>query len=327
MNDPMLQVEDLHFAFNQNGKKFEAVNGVSFSVDPGKTLVVVGESGCGKSVTATSILQLLPRKLGDITQGSIKFKGQELVGAGVDVLRDIRGNKISMIFQEPMTSLNPVFTIGKQMAEMQQEHNKISRKEADAHSIEMIKKVGMSQPEKILKSYPHELSGGMRQRIMIAMAMSCNPDLLLADEPTTALDVTIQAQVLQLMKNLQKDFGTAIIMITHDMGVVAEMADDVMVMYGGRVVEYGPVEEVFKNPLHPYTRDLLNSVPRMDKDVARLNTIEGNVPSIKDMPKGCRYSTRCKDCMANCSDADSGIIQYSENHTVRCWKYAAKEEA
>ena len=326
MSEPLLQIQNLRFAFNQNGKKFVAVDDVSFSVDTGKTLVIVGESGCGKSVTVTSILQLLPKSLGDIVGGSIRFMGQELVGADVSTLRDIRGNKISMIFQEPMTSLNPVFKIGKQMAEMQLAHKKITRKEADAHSVEMLKKVGMSLPERILETYPHQLSGGMRQRVMIAMAMSCNPLLLLADEPTTALDVTIQAQVLQLMRNLQKDTGTAIILITHDMGVVAEMADDVMVMYGGRAVEYGPVEDVFKSPRHPYTRDLLKSVPRLDMDVDRLTSIKGNVPSIKDMPPGCRYSTRCQECTEQCTKEDPGLIDFGD-HSVRCWKYTAKEEA
>lgn len=327
MGTPLLEIKDLQFTFNQNGKKYTAVDGVSFAVEEGETLVIVGESGCGKSVTATSILQLLPRSLGTITGGSIRFQGEELVGADTAVLRDIRGNKISMIFQEPMTSLNPVYTIGKQMAEMQQAHSNISRKDADIHSANMLRKVGMANPEQLLKSYPHQLSGGMRQRVMIAMAMSCDPKLLLADEPTTALDVTIQAQVLQLMRDLQKDMGTAIIMITHDMGVVAEMADDVMVMYGGRVAEHGRAETIFKDPKHPYTRDLLNSIPRMDLDVDRLNTIKGNVPSIKDMPKGCRYSTRCKECTEICREKDPGMIQLDDEHSVRCWKYAAPEEA
>lgn len=321
MSEPMLKVENLKFVFHKNGKNITAVEDVSFSIDAGTTLCVVGESGCGKSVTATSILQLMPKSLGHIEEGSIRLQGKELTGMTQKELREIRGNEISMIFQEPMTSLNPVYRIGDQMSEMIRAHAKMSKKEAWQKSIEMLGKVGISSPEYRVSEYPHELSGGMRQRVMIAMALSCNPHLLIADEPTTALDVTIQAQILQLIGELKEKFNTAVMLITHDMGVSAEVSDYVMVMYAGKVVEYDTTTNIFHHPMHPYTIGLLNSIPRLNKEQKRLDTIEGTVPSLTNMPKGCRYCTRCPECMDICREKDPGLLEV-DGRKVRCWKYA-----
>lgn len=325
MAAPLLEVNNLKVSFKVNKKITTAIEDVSFTIEEGKTLGVVGESGCGKSVTATSILQLYPKNQCIIDPGSsIKLYGEDLTKMSKDEMTKIRGNKISMIFQEPMTSLNPVYTIAYQMIEMLRVHQKISKEEALNKSIEMLAKVGIPAPEKRVKEFPHQLSGGMRQRVMIAMALSCNPALLIADEPTTALDVTIQAQILRLMEDLQKNFNTAIMLITHDMGVIAEMADYVLVMYAGKVVEYDSIRNLFKNPLHPYTKGLLNSIPRLDKNLDRLYTIEGTVPGLEEMPKGCRFCDRCPDRMKICEDKDPGLVEVGSKK-VRCWKYRDKE--
>lgn len=323
MPEPLLNIENLKVSFVIKNKKTVAVEDVNFSLDAGKIIGIVGESGCGKSVTATSILRLMPAGTCEIDPESrIVFQGKDLSKASNAEMRDVRGNKISMIFQEPMTSLNPVYTIGYQMVEMLQTHQKISKQEAMKKSIEMLEKVGIPSPEQRIKEYPHQLSGGMRQRVMIAMALSCNPQLLIADEPTTALDVTIQAQILRLMRELTHNYNTSVILITHDMGVVAEMADNVMVMYAGKDVEYGTLEQIFDHPMHPYTIGLLSSIPRLDqgKD-ERLYTIEGTVPTLDEMPKGCRFCTRCKEAMPKCWEADPGMHILKDGHKIRCWKY------
>ncbi len=321
MAEPVLQVEHLKFVFNKGKKeKITAIDDVSFKIDAGSTLCVVGESGCGKSVTATSILQLMPKSLGYIESGSIKLNGRELTSMSSKELRKIRGNKISMIFQEPMSSLNPVYRIGDQMIELIRAHRKISKAEAKKIAVEMLAKVGISSPELRVNEYPHQLSGGMRQRVMIAMALSCKPELLIADEPTTALDVTIQAQILQIINDLKKELNTAVMLITHDMGVVAEVSDYVMVMYAGQVVEYDATANVFHHPLHPYTRGLLNSIPRLDKEQDTLAMIEGTVPGLTNMPKGCRFCTRCPECMDICKERDPELVDVN-GHQVRCHKY------
>ena len=290
----LLEVKDLKTGFQTDDGLVVAVDDVDFSVEKNKTLGIVGESGCGKSVTALSIMQLLPRPAGRILGGSIRFKDRELVEATPEVMVDVRGDEIGMIFQEPMTALNPVHKIGRQINEVFLLHKKgMDKEQAREASIEVLAKVGIPSPEVRIDEYPHQLSGGMRQRIMIAMALACKPDLLIADEPTTALDVTVQAQILQLMKDLQAEMGMAIILITHDLGVIAETCEEVVVMYGGRVVEKAPVKELFANPLHAYTRGLLRSIPRLDRErKTKLPTIEGNVPSLDKMPSGCRFSTR-----------------------------------
>jgi len=305
LGEKILEVRNLATAFDTEQGRLVAVDGVSFEVEKGRTLGLVGESGCGKSVTALSIMQLLPRPMGQIVGGSIRFGDREIVGASAEVMQDIRGDEIGMIFQEPMTALNPVQRIGRQVSEVFLLHKGMNKKEAWAASVEILDKVGIPSPEIRMRDYPHQLSGGMRQRVMIAMALACKPDLLIADEPTTALDVTVQAQILMLMSDLQKEMGMAVILITHDLGVIAETCDDVVVMYAGRVVERAPVLELFAKPLHAYTKGLLNSVPRLDrKRKTVLPTIEGNVPPLDEMPAGCRFSTRAprehdKDAVMN----------------------------
>ena len=301
-----MEVRDLVTGFDTEQGHLVAVDGVSFSIDRGETLGIVGESGCGKSVTALSIMQLLPRPMGRIASGSIRFGEREIVGASSETMRDVRGDEIGMIFQEPMMALNPVQRIGKQVAEVFELHKReMAKADVLKASVEILDKVGIPSPEIRVGEYPHQLSGGMRQRVMIAMALACKPDLLIADEPTTALDVTVQAQILNLMADLQKEMGMAVILITHDLGVIAETCDEVVVMYAGRVVERAPVEELFANPLHAYTKGLLNSVPRMDRErKTKLPTIEGNVPTLNEMPTGCRFSTRAtvehdKDAVMN----------------------------
>jgi len=289
----LLKVTDLVTAFDTEGGQLTAVDGVSFEVDSGTTLGIVGESGCGKSVTAFSIAGLLPKPMGDVLSGSIQFKGRELVGAEPETMYDVRGDEIGMIFQEPMTALNPVHKIGKQVDEVFQLHKKLDKRAAREASIAILEKVGIPAPEVRVHEYPHQLSGGMRQRVMIAMALGCKPDLLIADEPTTALDVTVQAQILQLMADLQQEMGMAVIMITHDLGVIAQTCDEVVVMYAGRIVERAAAETLFANPQHAYTRGLLDSIPRLDRErKTRLPTIEGNVPSLAEMPSGCRFASR-----------------------------------
>ncbi|WP_068628134.1 ABC transporter ATP-binding protein [Cephaloticoccus primus] len=291
---PILTVKDLVTTFDTDAGRLTAVDGVSFSVRRGRTLGLVGESGCGKSVTACSIMRLLPQPMGRIASGQILFDGQDLVTAPPEHMLKVRGGQIGMIFQEPMTALNPVHTIGRQLSEVFLLHRTRDRREALALSAGILAKVGIPSPEVRLGEYPHQLSGGMRQRVVIAMALACKPAVVIADEPTTALDVTIQAQILELMQSLQREMGMAILLITHDLGVIAEMCDDIVVMYAGRIAEAGPVEEIFAAPRHPYTRGLLDSIPRLSTPrKARLNTIEGMVPGLADMPTGCRYQNRC----------------------------------
>ena len=299
-----------------------AVQEVSFNIKPGETLGVVGESGCGKSMTALSLMQLIPSPPGKITAGEIMYKGEDLLKKSPKEMRDIRGKEISMIFQEPMTSLNPVITVGKQIMEAVLTHEKMSKQEAKERALEMIKLVGIPMPEKVFASCPHQLSGGMRQRIMIAMALSCNPSLLICDEPTTALDVTIQAQILKLINKMKKELNTAVLLITHDMGVISEMADNVIVMYAGKIVEYTNVEDLFKNPLHPYTIGLKRSIPDIDSDdQEELEVIPGSVPMLYELPKGCFFAPRCKHAKEICHQERPAMMEHGENHLVRCWKY------
>ena len=315
----MLEVKDLYTSFFTPAGEVKAVNGVSFNLDEGRVLGIVGESGSGKSVTAYSILQILTHP-GRIVSGSIKFRGQELVGSGEHVMRKIRGNKISIIFQDPMTSLNPVYTIGNQLREAILLHTDRSRAEANARALEMLHLVGVNEPEKRLKQYPHELSGGMRQRVMIAMAMACEPDILIADEPTTALDVTIQAQILELMQSLQKKMGMAIIMITHDLGVIAGMCDEVIVMYAGSVCERGTADNIFYRPRHEYTKGLIRSIPNIDRDSReRLIPIAGTPIDLLRMPKGCPFAPRCEHAMKVCLDGKADEVFVGKDHIAACW--------
>jgi peptide/nickel transport system ATP-binding protein len=316
----LLEVSDLRTHFTTEDGEFAAVNGVSFAVSAGRTLAIVGESGCGKSVTALSIMGLVPNPPGRIRGGSIRFEGRELVGAPARDMQDLRGNGMAMIFQEPMTSLNPVFTIGEQIMEGLLRHRNISRAEAQTRAIAMLQKVLMPAPELRFHEHPHKLSGGMRQRAMIAMALACEPRLLIADEPTTALDVTIQAQILELMRSLQEETGTAIILITHDLGVVAEVADEVVVMYAGRVVERAPVQQLFDAPQHPYTIGLLGSIPRLDVAQTRLASINGQVPGQLQKMQGCDFAPRCPFADAHCHSAAPSLQKVGEQHESACWK-------
>ncbi len=335
MNDKnchvLLNVKNLKTHFLTDEGIARAVDDVSFTLRKGETLGLVGESGCGKTVTALSIMRLVPRPPGRIVGGEIRFADRtDLTKLPEDEMRKIRGNDISMIFQEPMTSLNPVFRIGNQIAEAVMVHQKVSKKKALDRTIEMLKLVGIPSPEKRVKDYPHQLSGGMRQRVMIAMALSCNPKLMLADEPTTALDVTIQAQILDLMNKLKKEIGTSIILITHNLGVIAEMAQNVVVMYAGVVVENADVRTLFARPLHPYTKGLLTSIPRADRDAGtkrRLNTIPGIVPNLLDLPTGCRFSDRCSYVQQVCREREPPLARPINASTtdclVRCWLHLA----
>ena len=316
--EKLLQVTDLHTSFFTPAGEVKAVNGVSFSLEKGKVLGIVGESGSGKSVTAYSILQILANP-GKIVSGSILLDGEELVGASKEIMRTIRGNRISIIFQDPMTSLNPVYTIGNQLIEAIRLHTSRNKAEAKARAIEMLELVGINEPEKRIKQYPHELSGGMRQRVMIAMALACEPDILIADEPTTALDVTIQAQILDLMKDLQKKLGMAIIMITHDLGVVAEMCDEVIVMYAGEVCERGTADEVFYSPKHEYTKGLLRSIPTVSDEDKRLEPIGGHPVDLLNMPDGCPFSPRCDAAMKVCLCHKAKEIVINGSHSSACW--------
>jgi oligopeptide/dipeptide ABC transporter ATP-binding protein len=321
MQDTILEVKNLQTHFSTDRGVVKAVDGVDFKVNRGQTLGIVGESGCGKSITSLSIMRLIATPPGKIAGGEVLFKGENLLSYSEDKMRSIRGNEISMIFQEPMTSLNPVYSVGEQIAESFRIHQKLGRKEAWDKAVEMLKLVGIPSPEKRAKQEPHELSGGMRQRVMIAMALACNPSLLIADEPTTALDVTIQAQILDLLKKLQEDFGSAIIMITHDLGVVAETCDMVAVMYAGKVVEYTDVDSLFEQPKHPYTEGLLNSIPRVDEDREELITIKGSVPSPMDMPVGCRFAPRCPYATDLCHEKLPELTALENDEQVRCWIY------
>ncbi|WP_134704067.1 ABC transporter ATP-binding protein [Ammoniphilus sp. YIM 78166] len=319
MSEKLLEISGLRTHFFTDHGEVPAVDGVDIYIKKGEVLGVVGESGCGKSVTSLSVMRLVPNPPGKIVGGSMVFKGEDLVQVTEKRMRKIRGNEIAMIFQEPMTSLNPVYSIGDQIGETVRLHRNLSKKEAKQHAVEMLRKVGIPRPEQIVNEYPHQLSGGMRQRVMIAMAMSCDPELLIADEPTTALDVTIQAQILDLMRKLNKESGAAIMMITHDLGVVAEMCDRVVVMYAGKVVEEGDVKTIFKNPKHPYTKGLIQSVPRMDDDKDRLYSIPGNVPTPGSMPKGCRFAPRCEYVVSKCSEEMPDLIELEFGHKSRCW--------
>jgi oligopeptide transport system ATP-binding protein len=319
MAEQLIQIKNLKSVFHTEDGVFTAIDGVSFSINRGEVLGVVGESGCGKSVTSLSIMRLIPDPPGKIVSGEILFEGEDLLKKGEQEMRKIRGNDISMIFQEPMTSLNPVFTCGAQIAEAIELHQGLNRKEAMVKTIEMLELVGIPLPERRVHEYPHQLSGGMRQRVMIAMALSCNPKLLIADEPTTALDATIQAQILELMKKLKREFEMAIMLITHDLGVIAEMAERVVVMYAGKVVEEADVSSLFRKPLHPYTEGLLSSIPRLDGSKERLHTIEGVVPNPLQMPKGCRFNPRCPYAMDICRLQEPPLVKVGENHLAACW--------
>ena len=319
--EPLVSVRDLHTDFTVEGKTAQAVDGVSFDIMPGEVLGLVGESGCGKSVTALSLLKLIPDPPGKIRKGSAIFRGRDLLAMDYDEMRKIRGNEIAMIFQEPMTALNPVFTIGFQMREAIQHHIGASKEEANNRAVEMLEKVGIPDARARLDNYPHQFSGGMRQRVMIAMALSLQPALLIADEPTTALDVTIQAQILDLMLEMKsQQEGASILLITHDLAVVAETCDRVVVMYGGKIQEVAPVRELFRNPLHPYTQGLLRSLPRpeLDEQQDELETIPGIVPSIFDWPPGCRFSTRCPFVEDRCRQEVPELREMGDGHWVRC---------
>ena len=314
----LLEVNDLHTSFFTPAGEVKAVNGVSFFLDHGKVLGIVGESGSGKSVTAYSIMQIL-EKTGKIVSGSIKFDGQELVGIGEQGMKKIRGNKISIIFQDPMTSLNPTYTIGHQLMEAILLHTDRDKKQARERAVEMLRLVNINEPEKRMNQYPYEFSGGMRQRIMIAMALACEPDILIADEPTTALDVTIQAQILELMQSLQKELGMAIIMITHDLGVVAQMCDEVIVMYAGSICEQGTADEIFYNPKHEYTKGLIRSIPTVDNDDQKLEPIAGTPIDLLNMPAGCPFAPRCDAAMKICLRERCHRMRINEDHLAACW--------
>ena len=328
MAEKILEIKDLETHFFSSRGVAKAVDKVSYHVNKGEILGVVGESGCGKSVTSLSILQLVASPPGKIVGGEILFDGEDLLKLSKNEMQKrIRGNRISMIFQEPMTSLNPLFTVGQQLMEPLMLHRGMDKKQAKEEAINMLKLVGIPMPERRFKQYPHSMSGGMRQRVMIAMALCCNPEVLIADEPTTALDVTIQAQILDLMKKLRDELGTSIIMITHDLGVVAEMCDRAVVMYCGSVVEEGTVDEIFKDPQHPYTQGLLASIPKLTDEHAELYNIRGTVPNLTKLPEGCRFAERCEHCTHECLVARPGLTELTETHKVRCFlKGGAKDE-
>jgi oligopeptide/dipeptide ABC transporter ATP-binding protein len=317
---PVLEVRDLRTHFVTDDGVVKAVDGVSFDVRAGETLGIVGESGCGKSVTSLSILRLIASPPGKIAGGEILFKGTNLLGLTDPEMRKIRGNDISMIFQEPMTSLNPVYTCGDQIMEAVILHQKVNRAEARTRAIEMLRLVGIPSPEQRVDEYPHQLSGGMRQRVMIAMALSCQPEVLIADEPTTALDVTIQAQILELLNRLQEEMGMAILLITHDLGVVAETCDRVAVMYAGQIVEYAVVEEIFDHPRMPYTTGLLGSIPKLGEHHERLRVIPGNVPNPSEFPPGCKFHPRCPVAIDRCRVENPPLEEIRPRHWARCWR-------
>ena len=319
----LLEVKDLHTSFFTDAGEVRAVNGVSFTLERGKILGIVGESGSGKSVTAYSIMQILAAA-GKIVSGSIKLDGQELVGAGEKVLKEVRGNRISIIFQDPMTSLNPTYTIGQQLMEAIHLHTDRDKQQSWDRAVEMLRLVNVNDPEKRMKQYRHELSGGLRQRAMIAPALACEPDILIADEPTTALDVTIQAGILELMKDIQSKIGMAIIMITHDLGVVAQLCDEVIVMYAGGICEQGTADEIFYNPCHEYTKGLLRSIPTADDSGDRLEPISGTPIDLLNMPKGCPFAPRCDNAMKICMREHCEKMTINENHSAACWMNVRK---
>jgi peptide/nickel transport system ATP-binding protein len=322
MKNKVLDVKDLQIDIMKDRRPISVVNNISFHVFEGETLGVVGESGCGKSLTSLSIMRLLATPPVHVGNGEILFNGKDLLQLEDEKMRNIRGNQISMIFQEPMTSLNPVFTIGKQIDEVLLLHEPISKKEAKQRSIDMLKMVGIPRADQVYSNYPYQLSGGMRQRVMIAIALACKPKLLIADEPTTALDVTIQAQILDLMKNLKEETNNSIMFITHDLGVVAEMCDRVMVMYSGEIVEETDVDSLFNNPKHPYTKGLLSSTPNLQEKSERLFSIKGQVPAPGSVKQGCRFASRCQEVMEKCLTDDPPLIDVGENHKSRCWLHA-----
>ncbi|MED4907196.1 ABC transporter ATP-binding protein [Brevibacillus centrosporus] len=319
----MLTIDNLRTSFLQSGKKLTVIEGVSFTVEPGETVGVVGESGCGKSVTSMSIMQLLGKNVE--MSGSIRFQDKELLTLSDKEMQKIRGNQIAMIFQEPMTSLNPLHSIGKQISEPLRRHLGLSKQAAKERAIQLLKLVGIPRADEIISDFPHQLSGGMRQRVMIAMAMACEPKLLIADEPTTALDVTIQAQILELMKKVRDEQGTSIMLITHDLGVVAEMCHRVIVMYAGQIVEEADVKGLFDNPQHPYTRGLLKSMPSVNVNQERLDAIPGSVPLQSEMPRGCRFAPRCSQVMDICHQKNPELLAVSDSQKCRCWLYSEGE--
>lgn len=323
-NNNLLDIQNLKTYFSVRGQTAKAVDDIDLTIQAGQTLGLVGESGCGKSVTAHSIIQLIPDPPGKIMGGKIFFEGDNLLEYSEKKMRKIRGNRISMIFQEPMTALNPVFTVGDQVAEVIRLHQRLSRKDTQERVIEMFQLVGIPAPEARLNDYPHQMSGGMRQRVMIAMALACSPKLMIADEPTTALDVTIQAQILDLMNKLKEETGAAILFITHDLGVIAEMAQHVAVMYAGKRVEFADVNTIFSNPKHPYTVGLLESIPTVGRKTSdgKLSTISGTVPSLFNLPSGCLFSDRCPDVFDDCRKIEPKMYKVGENHIARCLKYA-----
>ncbi|WP_108670055.1 ABC transporter ATP-binding protein [Peribacillus acanthi] len=324
--EPLLEVKNLETGFLIEGEYYNAVDNVSFKVKPKQVIGIVGESGCGKSVMSLSIMQLLPKGTGKVRNGEIKFQGRNIEGLSDKEINKIRGKDVSMIFQEPMTSLNPVFTIGFQLMEVLFNHEKISKREARDRCVKLLKSVGISRAEQIVDEYPHQLSGGMRQRVMIAMAIACQPKLLIADEPTTALDVTVQAQILELLKEIQQVNDMSVILITHDLGVVAEMCDDVIVMYAGKVVESTTVDALFYNPKHPYTKLLMGSIPKLDEEVEELASIKGIVPSLKNMPKqGCRFVDRCPSAMSECRTISPLLAENEPGHEVACLLYESSK--
>ena len=326
MSENLLEVKNLKTYFFTDGGVVKSVDDVSFNVKPGKTLGVVGESGCGKSITSLSIMQLVETPPGKIVGGEMIYNGENLLGKNADEMRKIRGGEIAMIFQEPMTSLNPVFTVGQQIMEALTIHTDMDKNKAKERAIEMLKLVKIPLAEKRFNEYPHQLSGGMRQRVMIAMALSCNPKLLICDEPTTALDVTIQAQILDLINELKEKLGTSIMMITHDLGVIAEVADDVMVMYAGKIVEYGTADQIFETPMHPYTHGLMNCIPKLnDENETRLHVIPGMVPSPDRMPKGCAFCPRCSEAKKICEEKMPELMEVN-GQKVRCFKYTSEWE-
>ncbi|KGR90622.1 peptide ABC transporter ATP-binding protein [Ureibacillus massiliensis 4400831 = CIP 108448 = CCUG 49529] len=320
MAESVLEVKDLKLGIRDGKRQIPIVNGVTFDLKKGETLGIVGESGCGKSLTSLSLMGLLPPGI-EYQNGNIEIRNQNMVGVKDKVWRSVRGKKVSMIFQEPMTSLNPVFTIGDQIVEMILSHNKMKKAEAKSHAIHMLKTLGIPRAEEVFNEYPHQLSGGMRQRVMIAIALSCNPEILIADEPTTALDVTIQAQILELMKKLQKQMDMSIVLITHDLGVVAEMCDRVIVMYAGEVVEESTVVELFDNPKHPYTKGLLASLPKIEEQKEFLSSIKGVVPTAANMPSGCRFAPRCQFRTEKC-DEKPLLKMINDQSQVQCWLYS-----
>lgn len=322
LEDPLLEVNGLKTYFYVGKEKVvKAVDDVSFSIRKGETVALVGESGSGKSITSLSIIRLIPSPPGKIVEGSIRLEGKELVTLSENEMCKVRGNEIGMIFQEPMTSLDPVFTIGYQIVESLIKHKKMKKSDAYKQAIELLKIVGFARAKEIIKEYPHQLSGGMRQRVMIAIAMSCNPKLLIADEPTTALDVTVQAQILNLMIEMKKQFQSSILLITHDMAVVAEVADRVLVMYGGQIIEEAPVKDLFINTKHPYTTALLKTIPNIDVDLKRLDSILGTAPPAHLFPKGCRFASRCTHVMEKCLEENPNLIEINSQHKVRCYLY------